>query len=725
MITVMTRPMQDTESHTLFYPDVNCAVTAQASHAAIAIDCANYYHALHDAIVNARHSIFIVGWDIDSRIKLLRGEHIQGSEAPARLFDLIQWKAKQHPEVQIYLNRWDFSWFMAGDRELLGKFRWYRNSPPNVHYWQDGCVPTGACHHQKIVTVDDEIAFCGGMDVALRRWDERQHMPCNHNRIDPAGNTGEVECFNPYHDIQMLVAGEAAQELAKLARQRWEYATDNAPIPLRHYEPGTNPPASWPQSLAPDFADIPVAISQTLPEWDELEGEYHIERMYLDMVDKAERFIYMENQFFCRENIARAINRRMREKPELQVLLVSSYDPNGLMERKSMWHGRVMFRDILEEGGMADRVVLAYPVSRANSEEKPVRIHSKLMIVDDRYLRVGSSNINNRSMRMDTECDLIFEAQDDAARERIAHIRNDLIREHTGYELEEIEPVAQGKKPVHCLLKYLSHSRQHLYKIDDERYRHDYFTKAAKRIADLEKPLIPLGVSMAIARMKFFRVFLVVAAIAALAMIWKVTPLSYYATPENVIPLLEQVRNTPWAVPAAMLLYTIGTLAFFPHMAMTGIIVIVFSPLQAFSIAMTGSLVSGSIGYWAGRKLGLKSMRALIGETAEKISVYAKKGGIIGITLLRLLPIAPYTAVNMALGMLEISFFTFIAGTFLGTLPGTVIAAFLGESMLELWQNPNMEHLSMILGGLACWVAIIGGSHYAAKRWKAHRAKAA
>lgn len=226
---------------------------------------------------------------------------------------------------------------------------------------------------------------------------------------------------------------------------------------------------------------------------------------------------------------------------------------------------------------------------------------------------------------------------------------------------------------------------------------------------------------MAIAKMKFFRLFLVVAAIAALALIWKVTPLAHYATPENVIPMLEQVRSTSWAVPAAMLLYTLGTLAFFPHMAMTGIIVIVFSPVQAFSIAMFGSLVSGSIGYWAGRKLGLKSMRALIGETAEKISVYAKKGGIVGITLLRLLPIAPYTAVNLALGMLEISFTTFLAGTFLGTLPGTVIAAFLGESMLELWQNPNMEHLGVILAGLVCWIAIIGGSHYAAKRWKAHR----
>lgn len=716
--------MSENNDRDLFQLGTNCIASSKASHAAIAIDCANYYQALYEAIVNARHSIFIVGWDIDSRIKLLRGNHIRTDDIPHRLFDLIQWKARENPQVQIYLNRWDFSLFMARDRELLGKYRWYRHAPPNVHYWQDSTVPTGASHHQKIVTIDDEVAFCGGMDVALRRWDERQHMPCNHNRIDPAGNTGDMESFNPYHDIQMLVAGDAARELAILARRRWELTTGSYPIPLRSATSSALPP-SWPASLKPNFMNTPVAISQTLPTWDKMQGEFHIERLYLDMIRRAERFIYMENQFFCRLNIAEALNRRLLERPELQVLLVSSYDPNGLMEKKAMWHGRLLFRDIVEKNGTSNRVALAYPVSRAGPQEKPVRIHSKLMVVDDCYLRVGSSNINNRSMRLDTECDLTFEATSPEERRKIAYIRNDLIREHTGYELNDIEAIAQGKKPVSCLLRYLSHSRQHLYKIDDERYRHERFTHAAKQLADPENPLLPIGLCLMISRMKFFRLFLVVLAIVTLALVWKVTPLSYYATPDNVIPLLEEVRSTPWAVPAAMLLYTVGTLAFFPHMAMTGIIVVVFSPLQAFSIAMTGSLVSGSIGYWAGRKLGLKSMRALIGETAEKISVYAKKGGIIGITLLRLLPIAPYTAVNMALGMLEISFFTFLAGTFLGTLPGTLIAAFLGESMLELWQNPSMEHLGAILAGLLCWVLIIGGSHYAAKRWKANRNKTA
>lgn len=214
---------------------------------------------------------------------------------------------------------------------------------------------------------------------------------------------------------------------------------------------------------------------------------------------------------------------------------------------------------------------------------------------------------------------------------------------------------------------------------------------------------------------------MVVLAVAALALMWKMTPLAQYANPETVVPILEDIRNTPWAVPAAMAIYTVATLLFFPHMAMTATIVIVFSPLQAFSIAMTGSIVSGAIGWFIGRKMGLRSMRALIGHTAEKISGYAKRGGVLGITLLRLLPIAPYTAVNLALGMLEVSFFAFTVGTFLGTLPGTTIAAFLGHSVLELWQNPNLEHMIYVGLGLCAWVAIIVISHLGARWWRKNR----
>lgn len=215
----------------------------------------------------------------------------------------------------------------------------------------------------------------------------------------------------------------------------------------------------------------------------------------------------------------------------------------------------------------------------------------------------------------------------------------------------------------------------------------------------------------------------VVLGIAIIALLWKVTPLSEYATPNSIRSLLETLRGSPWAVSAAMAIYTVGTLALFPHMAMTASIVLVFPPVEAFSICMTGSLVSGSIGYGVGRMFGMKSLKALVGQTAEKISGYAKQGGILGITLLRLLPLAPYTVVNIALAMLETPFLIFIAGTFLGTLPGTLIASILGFSAMELWKNPNPENMALIGLGLAAWIGVIAASHLANRFLKRRRMK--
>jgi uncharacterized membrane protein YdjX (TVP38/TMEM64 family) len=352
------------------------------------------------------------------------------------------------------------------------------------------------------------------------------------------------------------------------------------------------------------------------------------------------------------------------------------------------------------------------------------------MIVDDRYLRVGSSNINNRSMTLDTECDLVIEGNDAKTRKKIAAVRNDLIREHTGRSIASIQALIDEGANADVFLQEVKHSRQHMRRVNDEPYRKESLTSLATRFADPEKPLLPSALFTFRKRKNHSnkkrafptRLILVILFIIALALVWKVTPLSEYATPEKVVPILESVRNTPWALPAGLAFYVIGTLIFFPHMIMTATIVILFAPLQAFAIAMLGSLISGAIGFFAGRKLGPKSLRTLIGDSAKKVSHYAQKGGLLGVTLLRMLPIAPYTVVNMALGMMEISFFIFLAATVLGLLPGTLVSVFLGHSVLELWQNPELENFLYVGAGMAAWIGVIALSHFLAKRWQKSKA---
>jgi phosphatidylserine/phosphatidylglycerophosphate/cardiolipin synthase-like enzyme/uncharacterized membrane protein YdjX (TVP38/TMEM64 family) len=690
------------------------------------VDCANYYRALHEAVRAAQHSVFVLGWDIDSRIELLRGAEAERSPCPNTFFDLIQWKARQSPEVMIYLNRWDYSVFMAADRENFSTSKWKSHSSKNVFFLLDDQLPLGASHHQKVVVIDDEVAFCGGMDIAIGRWDKRQHHPKNRNRVDPEGSLkpGEKK-FGPYHDVQIVVAGPVASILAELARKRWRAVADFNPVPMRQVH--TNAlPDTWP-NIDVDFKNVDMAVALTMPPYKKHRATRQIERLYLDMIASAERFIYMENQFFSRRNIAAALVKRLKEKPELQVLLLSCYNPEGIMEKKSLWYGRLLFRDILEKGGVADRVVLAYPISHENNVEKPVRIHSKLMIVDDRYLRVGSSNINNRSMALDSECDLVIEGKDKKTCQKIASIRNDLIREHTGRTHADIAKLVTNGD-VQTFLDDVKHSRQHIRKINDEQYRNERFTALATRLADPEKPLLPSFILPRLRIKKYaipIRLALAALLIVGFALIWQVTPLREYATPDKVLPLLEGVRNTPWVLPVTLGLYVLGTLIFFPHMIMTAVIVVIFAPFEALCIAMFGSLISGAIGYVAGRKLGAKSLRAMIGDSAKTISGYANKGGIMGLTLLRMVPVAPYTVVNLALGMMEVTFLTFVIATFLGMLPGTLVSIFLGHHIMELWQHPDVKGLLAVSSGLAAWLGMIGLTHFLVRRWQKHSSRAA
>ena len=181
----MNRPPYTEERPSLLDPGHNCRAAKRASHASLLVDGAIYYRALHEAITKASHSIFVLGWDIDSRIELLRGSTAKSNSLPSRFFDLIKGKATGNPNLIVYLNCWDYSIFMAREREAFAKRHWYRHMPRNVHYCKDSVIPPGACHHQKIVVIDDEVAFSGGMDIAVNRWDQRQHFPNSRHRVDP------------------------------------------------------------------------------------------------------------------------------------------------------------------------------------------------------------------------------------------------------------------------------------------------------------------------------------------------------------------------------------------------------------------------------------------------------------------------------------------------------------------------------------------------------------
>jgi phosphatidylserine/phosphatidylglycerophosphate/cardiolipin synthase-like enzyme len=102
----------------------------------------------------------------------------------------------------------------------------------------------------------------------------------------------------------------------------------------------------------------------------------------------------------------------------------------GLLERLVMGRNRDRLIRRLKQADRFNRLRIYYPVVPGPGGEQQVMVHSKLIIVDDAFIRVGSSNLNNRSIGLDTECDLAVEATTDAARSAIASIQRELVAEH-------------------------------------------------------------------------------------------------------------------------------------------------------------------------------------------------------------------------------------------------------------------------------------------------------
>ena len=100
--------------------------------------------------------------------------------------------------------------------KLLPALKLRMQAPPRFHFRLDGMHPKGASHHQKMVVVDDAVAFVGGIDLSRWRWDTPSHQPDDPRRIDPDGRP-----YPPFHDMMMMVEGEVAERLGELARERW------------------------------------------------------------------------------------------------------------------------------------------------------------------------------------------------------------------------------------------------------------------------------------------------------------------------------------------------------------------------------------------------------------------------------------------------------------------------------------------------------------------------
>ncbi|MES2494964.1 MAG: phospholipase D-like domain-containing protein [Pseudomonadota bacterium] len=384
---------------------------------AVIVDAADYFRVARDAMLNAREQILLVGWDVDPRI-LLDPEDGDGEE-PNCLADFIPWLAKRRPELRIHLLIWNMGFIKMLGRGLsvFTLARWRMNRHVSIRF--DSTHPIGATHHQKILIIDDSVAMCGGIDMTSDRWDTPEHIDDDPRRSLPNGKP-----YMPWHDTAGIIEGDAAAALGDLARDRWEHATGKRlTAPSRHG-------GAWPDLIAPMFTNRLVAISRTVPKTEGAVEAREIEHLYVDMIARARHFIYADNQYFASRRVAEAIAQRLTERDPPEIVIVNPISADGWLQETAMGSARAELFFALAEIDRHDRFQIYTPVTAGR---QPIYVHSKLMIVDDCILRVGSSNMNNRSMGLDSECDIAIESEAGGSPDpAIRALRERLMAEHLG-----------------------------------------------------------------------------------------------------------------------------------------------------------------------------------------------------------------------------------------------------------------------------------------------------
>ncbi|KKC26381.1 phospholipase D-like domain-containing protein [Sphingomonas sp. SRS2] len=404
-------------SDKIFRAGSNCWQVKRGSRIAVIVDAADYFRVARDAMLQAREQIMLVGWDVDPRIEL--DPENGDDDAPNCLAEFIPWLAKRRPDLRINLLIWNMGFIkmLARGLSVLTLARWKMSRHVRIHF--DSSHPLGATHHQKILVIDDSIALCGGIDMTSDRWDTSEHRDPDPRRKRPSGIS-----YMPWHDTAGMIEGEAAVVLGELARERWRRATRfELPVPTPH-------DGCWPDHVEPQFTNRDVAIARTVPKAEGIDEVREIEQLYVDMIAAARHFIYADNQYFASRRIAEAISQRLAEEDGPEIVIVNPISADGWLQEAAMGSARAALFFPLCDIDKHDRFQIYTPVTTAGN---PIYVHSKLMIVDDRILRVGSSNMNNRSMGLDSECDIAITVEGDTSSDdAIRQLRERLMAEHLG-----------------------------------------------------------------------------------------------------------------------------------------------------------------------------------------------------------------------------------------------------------------------------------------------------
>jgi phosphatidylserine/phosphatidylglycerophosphate/cardiolipin synthase-like enzyme len=327
-----------------------------------------------EAIEGARSHVHIAGWHITPEFGLTR------DPAASRLRDLLG-ELAERVEVRVLL--WGgaplplFTPSRAGMRDVQAEL--VRGT--RVRCALDSHERPLHCHHEKLVIVDDEVAFVGGIDLTSLGGD----------RFD--GNAHELHCDLGWHDAASRMSGPVVADVAEHFTKRWHAVTGE------HVAQRAVPPST--------AGDVELQVVRTVPEkiYDFLpNGEFRILEAYTRALRSARSFVYLESQFLWSEQVVGILAEKLRNPPseEFRVVVLLPAKPNNGADSTRGQLGALASAD---DG--ARRFLATTISSRTGALTGPAYVHAKIGIIDDRWMTIGSANLNEHSFFNDTEMNIV------------------------------------------------------------------------------------------------------------------------------------------------------------------------------------------------------------------------------------------------------------------------------------------------------------------------------
>jgi phosphatidylserine/phosphatidylglycerophosphate/cardiolipin synthase-like enzyme len=324
------------------------------------------------AIESARSSVWLAGWFFSPGFRLR-------SDSEMTLRDLL---ADRAARLDVRLLVW------AGaplplfhpDRSEVREVRDAFATGTQIHVALDARERPLHCHHEKLVIVDGSVAFVGGLDLTTYAGD----------RLDSSDHPARGSLG--WHDAATRITGPAVADVSAHYRLRWHEVTGE-----QLTEPPT-PPATGTTELQ-IVRTVPEKIYRALPR-----GEFSILESYLAALRSAERLIYLENQFLWSPELLEVLADKLRNPPDdrFRLLVLLPAKPNSGADDTRGQLGR-----LANACSAAPERFLACTLRPCGDDAEPVYVHAKIGLVDDRWLTIGSANLNEHSLFNDTEMNVV------------------------------------------------------------------------------------------------------------------------------------------------------------------------------------------------------------------------------------------------------------------------------------------------------------------------------